>query len=74
MSELLFGYTMESKKYGFLNKLGVSRAQIDFVGRNLGIFTNYSGLNVMAGSPQVRFDDATYPLTRTFTGVVTLTF
>ena len=74
ISEFLFGYTLDSKKYGFLGRMGVSRAQIDFVGRNLGVFTNYTGLNVMAGSPQVRFDDATYPLTRTFTGVVTLTF
>ena len=74
ISELLFGYTMEAKQYGFLTKAGISRAQIDFVGRNLSTITKYTGLNVMAGSPTIRFDDATYPLTRTFTGVVTLTF
>ena len=74
VSELLFGYTLESKKYAFLNKLGISRMQVDMIGRNLGVFTNYTGLNVNAGSPTVRFDDATYPLTRTLTGVVTLSF
>ena len=74
VSELLLGYTLDSKKYGFLGKVGVSRMQVDLLGRNLATFTKYSGLNVMAGSPTVRFDDATYPLTRTFTGVVTLTF
>jgi len=74
LSEFLFGYSMDSKKFAFLGKMGVSRAQIDFVGRNLATITGYTGLNVMAGSPTLRFDDATYPLTRTFTGVVTLTF
>ena len=48
--------------------------QVDLLGRNLATFTKYTGLNVNAGSPTVRFDDATYPLTRTLTGVVTLTF
>jgi hypothetical protein len=74
LSEMLIGYTAEASRFGFLNKLGVERMQIDLLARNLAMFTRYSGLNVMAGSPTVRFDDATYPLTRTFTGVVTLTF
>ena len=74
VSELLLGYTFEAKKYGFLNKVGVGRMQVDLLGRNLAVFTRYTGLNVNAGSPTVRFDDATYPLTRTFTGVVTLSF
>jgi len=74
VSEVLFGYTMESKQYPWLSRIGVERAQIDLTGRNLKTFTGYSGLNVLAGSPTVRFDDATYPLTRTFTGVITLTF
>jgi hypothetical protein len=68
------GYTADAKRWPFLNKVGVSRAQIDLIGRNMRTFTNYTGLNVMAGSPTVRFDDATYPMTRTLTGVVTLTF
>jgi hypothetical protein len=74
ISELLFGYTLDATRLGFLTKTGISRAQIDLIGRNLRTFTRYSGLNVNAGSPTVRFDDATYPLTRTLTGVVTLTF
>ena len=74
LSELLFGYTLDSRKFGILSKAGISRAQIDLIGRNLRTFTGYSGLNVMAGSPTIRFDDATYPLTRTLTGVVTITF
>ncbi|WP_373070623.1 TonB-dependent receptor plug domain-containing protein, partial [Gemmatimonas sp.] len=74
ISELLFGYTAEAKRWPFLSRMGVSRAQIDLIGRNMRTFTNYTGLNVMAGSPTVRFDDATYPMTRTLTGVVTLTF
>ncbi len=74
ISELLLGYTFEAKQYPFLTKIGVGRMQVDLMGRNLATFTRYSGLNVMAGSPTVRFDDATYPLTRTFTSVITLTF
>ncbi len=74
LSELLFGYTMDSKQYRFLSRTGISRMQLDFTARNLATFTRYSGLNVLAGTPTVRFDDATYPLTRTFTGVVTITF
>lgn len=74
ISEVLFGYTAEAKRWPFLSRVGVSRAQLDLIGRNMRTFTNYTGLNVMAGSPTVRFDDATYPMTRTLTGVVTLTF
>ena len=74
LSEMLIGYTADASRHGFLAKFGVERMQIDLLARNLAMFTRYSGLNVMAGSPTVRFDDATYPLTRTFTGVVTITF
>jgi TonB-linked SusC/RagA family outer membrane protein len=73
-SEMLIGYTAEASRFGFLARMGVERMQIDLLARNLAMFTRYTGLNVMAGSPTVRFDDATYPLTRTFTGVVTITF
>jgi hypothetical protein len=74
ISEMLFGYTLDARRFGFLGKAGISKVQIDLIGRNLHTFTKYSGLNVMAGSPTVRFDDATYPLTRTFTGAFTMTF
>jgi TonB-dependent SusC/RagA subfamily outer membrane receptor len=74
VSELMLGYTLEQRKFGFLSKAGISRAQIQIIGRNMKTFTGYSGLNVMDGSATVRFDDATYPLTRTLTGVVAITF
>lgn len=74
LAELMVGYTLDATRFRFLDRLGFSRAQVDFIGRNLGVFSNYTGLNVMAGSPTIRIDDATYPQTRTLTGVVTLTF
>lgn len=74
ISEVMLGYTADAKRWHALSRLGISRAQIDLIGRNMRTFTNYTGLNVMGGTPTVRFDDATYPLTRTLTGVVTLTF
>ena len=74
IAEFLFGYSLDSKKWRILERSGFSRMNIDLIGRNMRTFTGYTGLNVMAGSPTVRFDDATYPMTRTLTGVVTLTF
>jgi len=74
LSEVLFGYTLDARQFGFLSKGGISKIQMDLIGRNLRTFTHYSGLNVNAGTPTVRFDDATYPLTRTLTGVMTVSF
>jgi TonB-linked SusC/RagA family outer membrane protein len=74
LGEMLFGYTADAKKFPLLAKAGISRMQLDVIGRNLHTFTHYSGLNINAGTPTVRFDDATYPLTRTLTGSVTLSF
>lgn len=74
ISEMDFGYTFDGKSSKFLQKVGVNRLQVDLIGRNLRTFTNYTGLNVNAGSPQNRFDDATYPLTRTYSLVFNITF
>lgn len=74
ISELVFGYSVDAKRMRLLERSGFSRMNLDLIGRNMRTFTAYTGLNVMAGSPTVRFDDATYPMTRTLTGVVTLTF
>ena len=74
VSEVLVGYTLDQKQWATLGRFGVSRLQMDLIGRNMKTFTGYTGLNVMAGSPQNRFDDASYPLTRTLSGVFTITF
>jgi TonB-linked SusC/RagA family outer membrane protein len=74
LAELMVGYTMDASRFKFLERMGFSRAQFDMIGRNLGVLTDYTGLNVMGGSPTIRIDDATYPQTRTLTGVLTLTF
>ena len=74
ISEALFGYTFDSKQYPFLKHLGLNRAQLDLVGRNLKTFTKYDGLNVAGGTPLNRVDDATYPLARTWSGVFSLFF
>jgi len=74
LDELLLGYTLDARQAAWVGRLGLSRLQLDVVGRNLAIWTKYSGLNVRAGSPTVRFDDATYPLTRTLSAAVTMFF
>lgn len=74
IAELMFGYTLDGKKFRSVERLGFSRINLDLIGRNMRTFTNYTGLNVMNGTPTVRIDDTQYPMTRTLTGVVTLTF
>lgn len=74
LSELLVGYTFDAKQFTILRKAGVSKAQIDLAGRNLKVFTKYSGLNVRGGTPLNRFDNATYPLSRIWSAIMTLTF
>ncbi|MES2523118.1 MAG: SusC/RagA family TonB-linked outer membrane protein [Gemmatimonadota bacterium] len=74
LSELLVGYTLNAKQTPLLKRFGVSQMQIDLVGRNLGVWTKYSGLNVLGGTPFRRVDAIGYPITRTFTGAVSLTF
>lgn len=74
LSEFTFGYTFEQKQFPFLGRVGISKAQLDLLGRNLATFTKYPGLNVMAGSAFSRIDNATYPLLRTWSLAVNLTF
>ncbi|MBC8086125.1 MAG: hypothetical protein H7Z40_02585, partial [Phycisphaerae bacterium] len=74
LNEFLLGYTFDSRKFGILKKIGMDRLNVDLVGRNLYIASKYTGLNVRGGSSTSRIDDTGYPLTRTWSGVVTLTF
>ncbi|MEO7997171.1 MAG: SusC/RagA family TonB-linked outer membrane protein [Gemmatimonadaceae bacterium] len=74
LSEFTLGYTFDAKKFAFLKRGGISSAQVDLLGRNLATFTKYSGLNVAGGSAFSRIDNATYPLLRTWSVAVQLTF
>lgn len=74
LSEMTLGYTLDSKKFGFIKALGANRIQLDLVGRNLLTITNYSGLNPESGTVASRIDDTVYPLLRTFTFATTITF
>lgn len=74
LAEFMIGYTLDSKRAGFLRKVGLTNARFDLVGRNLKVFTKYPGLNVDGGTPSSRIDNVLYPQTRNWSGVVTLTF
>jgi len=74
LSEMTLGYTLDSKKFGFIKALGANRIQLDLVGRNLLTITKYSGLNPESGTVASRIDDTVYPLLRTFTFATTITF
>jgi TonB-linked SusC/RagA family outer membrane protein len=74
IQEALIGYTLNGRTMRQLQRFGLTRMEVNLIGRNLATLTNYRGLNVMAGTPTRHEDAATYPLTRTLTGSVTLTF
>jgi TonB-linked SusC/RagA family outer membrane protein len=74
LSEFTAGYTFDARNHRWLAPTGVSRLQLDIVGRNLATFTGYSGLNPESGSPLNRIDNTVYPFTRTWTLAATLTF
>ncbi|HMS03614.1 MAG TPA: hypothetical protein PKE51_11595, partial [Gemmatimonadaceae bacterium] len=75
LQELAFGYLFDERRHPWIRKLGASRIQADLIGRNVFTLTNYSGLNVEGSSSALeRNDSNVYPLTRTWTGAITITF
>ena len=75
LQEMAFGYLFDARRHPWIRKIGASRMQVDLIGRNLLTLTKYSGLNVEGSSSALeRNDSSIYPLTRTWTGAVTITF
>ncbi len=75
LQELAFGYLFDARRHPWIGKVGASRIQADFIGRNVLTLTNYSGLNVEAAAGAlIRNDNTVYPLTRTWTAAFTVTF
>lgn len=74
LSEASIGYLFKASSFGFLNKIGADRLQVDLVGRNLFTATKYTGLNPQGGGATTRIDSIDYPLTRTFTLATSITF
>ena len=78
LRELQVRYNLQPQqvqRFG-LSRLGLERAAVGLVGRNLLTFTNYSGFDPEVGSGSQVFRETTgsYPQTRQFTFEVELTF
>lgn len=74
LAEVSVRYTLPESSRRLLSRIGASRLSVEVIGRNLATWTKYSGIDPEAGSPLARIDDVVYPLYRTFTLGVNLTF
>jgi len=74
LSELAITYQLPTRAMRLLRRVGADRASVELLGRNLALWTKYTGIDPEAGTPAQRIDDALYPLYRVWTGVVNLTF
>lgn len=74
LSEVQLRYTLPQSAMRYVGRLGVSRMAFEVNGRNLLTFTGYSGTDPEKGSPFYRVEDSSYPLYRTVTGGLNLTF
>jgi TonB-linked SusC/RagA family outer membrane protein len=77
LRELSVRYALTSSQLPALGRLGIDRAILSVVGRNLLIFTDYSGYDVEvrgAENTHTRADDFNFPSYRTFTTGVEIIF
>jgi TonB-linked SusC/RagA family outer membrane protein len=80
LREAVVGYTMDNKRFRFLNKAGVQRLNMQLLGQDLFRFMpGYKGLDPegwddYSGGINYRIDDLRYPPGRKFTGSVTVVF
>jgi hypothetical protein len=73
LDELLVGYTLPSTMR-LIDRLGLERARISLVGRNLYSFTRYSGYDPEVQGATTRYDDLDYPRYRTVTAQLEFVF
>jgi hypothetical protein len=75
LSELSLQYTIPQRLLsGTLARIGADRATVELLGRNLLIFTKYSGLDPESGVPASRVENTNYPPYRSFTASINLVF
>jgi TonB-dependent SusC/RagA subfamily outer membrane receptor len=79
LGELMVGYTLDSRNYAMLKRIGAQRVNLQFTGRDLYTFKgNYKGLDpevyVRRGNAFLRFDDFRYPPMRNISGSIAIIF
>lgn len=75
LRELAISYDVSDN---LLSKLGLNNVfksmKFSLMGRNLFVFSNYSGFDPETGGINTRVDDFNYPLVRTYTAAIDITF
>ena len=75
LSELSVQYTIPQRLIGnTIARLGADRATVELLGRNVLLWTNYSGLDPESGVPVSRVENTNYPPYRSFTLALNLVF
>jgi hypothetical protein len=74
LREVSLRYRLDSKRFGQLSRIGIDNASLALIGRNLFLWTKYSGYDPEVGSAINRIDDFNYPTYRTLTASVEIQF
>jgi hypothetical protein len=79
LGEAMIAYSLDSRTFQVLRKMGAQRLNLQLIGRDLLTFKGgYPGLDpevlVSRGNGYLRFDDYRYPPTRHFAASATIIF
>ncbi len=74
LREMSLSYNLDASRVGFLARSGLNQMTLSLVGRNLFIWTDYTGYDPAVGSPINRLDSFAFPTYRTFTFSVDVQF
>ena len=74
LRELSLRYAFEGSRFPALSRVGVDRAVLSLIGRNVLTWTDYTGYDPEIGNAITRIDDFDYPIYRTFTAMLEIQF
>jgi len=74
LREVSLRYRLDPSRFGFMYRAGVDRVVLGVIARNLYTWTDYSGFDPEIGSVLNRIDSFDYPVYRTLTASVEITF
>jgi TonB-linked SusC/RagA family outer membrane protein len=74
LREVSLRYRLSSARFPQLSRVRLNNATLSLIGRNLFLWTNYSGYDPEVGGTISRIDNFGYPTYRTFTASVELQF
>lgn len=74
LREVAVSYVLDSARFDFLARSRMDRVTLSLVGRNLALWTGYTGYDPAIGSPINRRDSFDYPSFRTITASVDVRF